>query len=94
MEARIRFAAFNARTAHEPNGKITWISPDQTQMAETGEPYFKIRLQLNDGERQRLGEKTEPGMPADVMMTSEARSVSSYLTRPMTDQFNRVFRER
>ena len=94
MEARIRFTAFNFGTTPELNGKVIWISPDQSLMPETNEPYFKVRLQLDAGEQQRLEEKIEPGMPVEIMMTSEARSVISYLVKPMTDQINRVFRER
>lgn len=95
MGARVRFTAFNTRNTPELLGTVTWVSPDQTIVSENQEPYFKIRVALNDGEIKRLNEKIiKPGMPAEVMITSEERSVISYLVKPFTDQLNRAFRER
>jgi HlyD family secretion protein len=95
MEARIRFPAFNTRNTPELLGKVTWVSPDQTIVSEKQEPFFKIRVVLNAGEAKRLTDKTiKPGMPAEVMITSEERTVISYLVKPLADQLNRAFRER
>lgn len=95
MTARIRFTAFNTRNTPELLGKVTWVSPDQTIISETQEPFFKIRVVLNEDEEKRLKDKKiKPGMPAEVMITSEERSVMSYLIKPFSDQLNRAFRER
>ena len=95
MLARIRFTAFNTRNTPELLGKVTWVSPDQTIVSETQEPFFKIRVVLNKDEEKRLKDKKiKPGMPAEVMITSEQRTVMSFLVKPLTDQLNRAFRER
>lgn len=95
MNARIRFTAFNTRNTPELLGKVTWVSPDQTLVPETQESFFKIRVVLNEHEEKRLEDKSiKPGMPAEVMITSDERTVMSYLIRPFSDQLNRAFRER
>lgn len=52
-------------------------------------------MKLADGEAARLdGNVMLPGMEAEVLFTSKQRSVISYLSKPLTDQFARAFRER
>ena len=43
---------------------------------------------------QLNGMKLVPGMPAEVFVSTQERTVVSYLTKPFTDQMNRAFRER
>ena len=53
-----------------------------------------MRITLSDGEMTRLdGLDIVASMPAEVMMTARPRTVNSYLMKPMTDQFNRAFRD-
>lgn len=95
MGARVRFTAFNSRNTPELLARVSWVSPDQTVISENQEPFYKIRIVLAPGEIERLdGKKIEPGMPAEVMITSEERTVISYLLKPLSDQINRAFRER
>jgi HlyD family secretion protein len=54
-----------------------------------------VRIKLSDGEMTRLdGLDIVAGMPAEEMMTARPRAVLSYLMKPMTDQFNRAFRDK
>ena len=48
-----------------------------------------------DGERNRLPDGLElaPGMPVEVYIRTEERSLVSYLAKPMTDFFQRAMRE-
>ena len=45
-------------------------------------------------EDQRGLLKLIPGMPVEVFITTGERTALSYLVKPVTDQFNRAFRER
>ncbi len=63
-------------------------------VSENQEPFFKVRVMLNEGEAERLtGQGILPGMQAEVMMTSGARTVMSYFLKPVTDQLHRALRE-
>ena len=94
QEAIITFSAFNQRTTPQLHGKVKQISPDLSQDEQTGAFYFNARLELNDGEAERLGDLyLVPGMPAEVFITTGDRTVISYLVKPLTDQLRRTFRE-
>ena len=93
--ALIRFAAFNQRTTPEINAKLIRIAADLSRDQQTGETYFTARLEIPEEELKRLGDKKlVPGMPADVQIRTEDRTVLSYLLKPLQDQFSHAFRER
>lgn len=93
--ARIRFPAFNSRTTPTLDATIRSISADQSLNEQTGETYYTVRLILDESESERLdqGDTILAGMPAEVMITSEERTVLSYLMKPLGDQVTRAFRE-
>ena len=39
------------------------------------------------------GKVLQPGMPAEVLIETDRRSVLSYLVKPLADQIARAFRE-
>ncbi|HEV7319651.1 MAG TPA: HlyD family type I secretion periplasmic adaptor subunit, partial [Ensifer sp.] len=48
-----------------------------------------------EGDLAVLGDrKLLPGMPVEVMITTEERTALSFLTKPFTDHASRVFNER
>ena len=93
--ALIRLAAFNQRTTPELSAKVLRIAADLSRDPQTGETYFSARLEIPDDELKKLGDKKlVPGMPADVQIRTEDRTVLSYLMKPLNDQFQQAFRER
>jgi HlyD family secretion protein len=94
MTARVRFSAFNQRTTPELVGHVETIGSDQATDDKSASPYYVVRVALDDTELSRLGTLVvTPGMPAEIMMTSAPRTVLSYLLKPVSDQFERAFRE-
>ena len=93
--ALVRFSAFNQRTTPELNGEVKRISADLTRDPQTGLTYYTIRVGLPPGEIKRLGDlQLLAGMPVECFMKTDDRTMISYLMKPLTDQFNRTFRER
>ncbi len=93
--ALIRLAAFNQRTTPELSAKLIRIAADLTRDQQTGESYFSARLEIPEDQLKLLGDKKlVPGMPADVQIRTEDRTVLSYLLKPLNDQFSKAFRER
>ena len=91
----MRFSAFDQRTTPEVNGKISRISADVSPDQRTGQNYYTARVSIGPEEISRLGTaKLLPGMPAEVFAKTYDRSVLSYLTKPLSDQVARAFRER
>ena len=94
QEARVRFSAFNQRTTPEIFGEVSSISPNSIVDEATGLPFYRVYLTIPQSEISRLGNKDLlPGMPIEGLLQTEPRTVISYLTKPLTDQFQRAFRE-
>ena len=94
--ATIRFPSFNQRTTPVVNGKITKRSAAHIVDKASGVPYFTVTVEVSATELASLGEgkKLIPGMQAEVYLETEQRTVLSYLIKPLTDNFERAFRER
>ena len=90
----LRFAAFNMRTAPELNGRVVQVSADAFTDENTGASFYRAEIVLNPGEIQRLpGLTLLPGMPVEAFIRTADRTPMAYLLRPLTDYFNRAFRE-
>lgn len=94
MPTRVRFTAFSQRTTPELSGRVATIASDQSTDGDHQPPYYAVRIELVANELARLGGlEIKPGMPAEVMMTAQSRTVLSYFLKPITDQFTRAFRD-
>ncbi len=93
--ARLRFSSFNQRTTPEINGVVTFIAPATSGDAATGERFFQGHIAISADELAKLGDSPLlPGMPVEVFVQTDERTVASYLAKPVMDQFQRAFRER
>lgn len=93
--AFIRFPAFNARVTPKLDGRVSFVSPAQI-VDQQGRSYFTAQVEVSATELGKLGAGHElvPGMPAEVYIETGARSMWSYLVKPLTDSIFRSFRER
>ncbi|MEM7425392.1 MAG: HlyD family type I secretion periplasmic adaptor subunit, partial [Pseudomonadota bacterium] len=90
----VRFPAFNARITPELNAIVDGVSADLTSENPQEPPYYAVRVRLSEEELAKLGDQQlKPGMPAEAYIQTSARTVLSYLLRPLTDQIMRTFRE-
>src|SRR3954463_3507098 len=95
QRAVLRFSAFNQRTTPELNGGVSVVSADISADQKTGASFYTVRIAIPAEELARLnGLKLVPGMPVESFIQTEARTVLSYLTKPLTDQALKAFRER
>ncbi|RAI23954.1 HlyD family type I secretion periplasmic adaptor subunit [Rhodoblastus acidophilus] len=94
QNAQARFPAFNQRTTPELSGQVVFVSPDAARDPQ-GVTFYQVRIALSHEEIERLGGlKLVPGMPVEVLVSTESRTMLSYLFKPISDQLTRVFRER
>lgn len=95
QRAILRFSALNQRTTPEIEGSVAMISADVTTDPKTGQAYYTTRVAVQDDQLARLGDvKVAPGMPVEVFVQTQARTVLSYVTKPFADQVARAFREK
>jgi HlyD family secretion protein len=91
----LRFSAFNQRTTPELNGTVQRIAADTSNDQRTGQSYYVVRIDIDDGEIARLGAvKLTPGMPVEAFIQTGERTLVAYLVKPLHDQLMRSFREK
>lgn len=91
----LRFSALDARTTPELFGTVQTVSADAFQDDNSPISYYRVEIQLNDGEQDRLPQGTIliPGMPVEAFIQTSDRSPIEYLVKPLSDYFARAFRE-
>jgi HlyD family secretion protein len=96
--ARVRLTAFNRTTTPEMKARVAMVSPASARdPTNNGQEHYIAHVNLlptEDAIAQLNGMKLVPGMPAEVFVSTQERTVVSYLLKPFTDQMNRAFRER
>lgn len=93
--ARVRLSAFDQRTTPEVAGVIEVVPADVSRDAQSGAPYYNLRITLSAGDSRRIGGlQLHPGMPAEVFLETTSRTILGYLFKPLADQMRRMFRER
>lgn len=93
QDAILRFPVFDARTTPELAGRVAQVSADAFVDETTGVSFYEAEIVLNEGEIDRLEETLLPGMPVEAYIRTADRTPLAYLLRPLTDYFNRAFRE-
>jgi HlyD family type I secretion membrane fusion protein len=91
--ARMRFSSFNRNTTPEIAGEVVHISPSVTRDPATGMTHYVGEIAFKAQDVQLGEQQLMPGMPVEVFISTDQRTPLSYLVKPLSDQFNRAFRE-
>ena len=92
--AQIRFPGLDHRTTPNLSANVRTVAADQTVDEHSNQSYYRIRLQIPQDEMRKLaGQALVPGMPVEAFVTTEDRTVLSYLTKPIVDQIAHAMRE-
>lgn len=94
QEVALRFAAFDSRTTPELFGQVRQISADALTDEASRSAYYRAEIVLDEGEMAKLGGRAIiPGMPVEVFIRTGERTPLAYLLKPLSEYFNRAFRE-
>ena len=92
----IRFSAFDTKNTDVLEGIVMQVSADSI-LADNGmPPYYEAKIELTKQGRIDLKSyafKLVAGMPAEVMIQLEERTVFEYMIKPLKDMFSRAFNE-
>jgi HlyD family secretion protein len=72
---------------------VTRVSADAVKDDRVQEPYYVVRLRFARSDALKTLDLL-PGMPVEVFIRTESRSMMSYLVKPLRDQVEHAFRER
>ncbi|OSQ49117.1 HlyD family type I secretion periplasmic adaptor subunit [Thalassospira alkalitolerans] len=93
LEVNIRVTAFSQRWFAPVKGVVADISPDRLTDPE-GRPYFQAMIEIDaESMAEHEGMILSPGMAAQLEIVTGARTILAYLFAPITDSFERAFRE-
>ncbi|HRD74747.1 MAG TPA: HlyD family type I secretion periplasmic adaptor subunit [Hyphomicrobiaceae bacterium] len=94
LKASIRFPASSFKTTPRLEATVMLVSAAQIT-DQQGRSYFTVQLELSAAELKKLpaGHGLIPGMPAEVYIETERRSILSYFVKPLTDALARTFKE-
>jgi multidrug efflux pump subunit AcrA (membrane-fusion protein) len=92
--ARVRLAAFDARTTPLLPGRVTFVSPDRVTDADSGESWFTATVEVDAAALEHHPDiQLKAGMPAELFVTTSDRTLFDYLVSPITVFTNRAMRE-
>ena len=81
-------------TSSRVTGEVVYVSADILTDPEIEEAYFIARTKISAEELVRLdGLEITPGMPAQVMIIGDERTLLEYLSDPIRQSLRRAFRE-
>lgn len=95
MSADIVLTAYPRRTTPRLTGRVTRISADIKAGPDDQTPHYAARIVVDAGALARLprGVTLYPGMPAEVMIRADDRTVLHYLIEPVLASFQRSLME-
>lgn len=92
--ASLRFPTFDQRTTPEIPGRVVRLSADTVVDENTGSVFYEAILVPVDGALEGLPDLVLlPGMPVEAFLKTRDRTPLSYLIQPLSNYFNRAFRE-
>ena len=94
LPARVRLTAFNQRDAVPVDGRVVSVSADNLIDERTSEAYYLARVKLDKDPSEIMeGVSLYPGMQAEVMIVTGARTPLEYILAPFTRSVDRALRE-
>lgn len=92
--AHLRFTALDMRTTPELQGTVTRVGADRTVDRPGNTMYYSVTVSIPDRELRKLGgARLSVGMPVEVFIQTQHRTILEYIIRPLSDQFQRALRE-
>lgn len=89
-KAEVRFSSFNSRTTPVIAAEVVSVSVDRLVNEKDGSAYYLSRVRItDDGEKKLNGLQLLPGMPAEVLITTDQRTLAQYLLQPAKNAFAR-----
>jgi HlyD family secretion protein len=97
--AEVRFSNFSSRQTPVILGKVVSLSPDALTDPNAGgqqqQPYFSAKVMIDySAVPEHVAKKIQPGMEADVMISTGERTALAYFVGPLLNSFAKTFREK
>ena len=94
LPAEVKLLAYKQRRVPAIDGVVVTVSADRMVEERSGIAYYiaRVRMDLSSVPKE-MNIVPYPGMPAEVLISTGPRRAIDYFTSPITDSWNRAFRE-
>lgn len=95
QDTKVQLAAFQRESTPPVNAKVTYVSPDLvSEQTGTGTiSYYEARVAVDAGDLAAKNAYLSPGMPVSCYITTDKRTVISYLLDPLLRNIDTALRE-
>jgi HlyD family type I secretion membrane fusion protein len=95
QETKVELSAFQRKSTPPVRGKVTYISPDLiNQETPNGPiPYYEAHVEVDKDDLTAKNAYLSPGMPVVCYITTDKRTVISYLLGPLLKNVDQAMRE-
>jgi len=94
LKAKVRLSAYSIRSTAPVTGEVIYVAADRIPENNEGKSGYRIKIKLDDAELEALTHiSLYPGMPTEVLILLEDRTLWDYFTAPLFTSYYRAFRE-
>lgn len=95
LQAQVHLSAYSQRVLPRIEGIVRHVSADSLRDEQTSMFYYLARVEVDRAKLAELGADIHlvSGMPAEVLIVTEQRTLLGYLFQPFRDIFRRSLRE-
>jgi HlyD family secretion protein/epimerase transport system membrane fusion protein len=93
LAAQLRFPAFAQDSTPTIRGEVLMVSADRLVDERSDVPYYLVHVAVPEEEGRKLGDdELVPGMPVEVILPKQERTLADYMLGPIEDTFVAAFR--
>ena len=94
QDTKVQLAAFQRKTTPPVKGWVIYVSPDLVQVENPNQqPYYEAQVEVDPQDLSDKGAYLTPGMPVTCYITTDERTVISYLLGPLLKNIDTAMRE-
>lgn len=93
LSAEVSLLPYNQRRVPRLHGTVTHVSADRVLDKRTDQPFYAVKVRVEDPRASAIGIRIVPGMPSQVFVKTGLGTVALYALRPLLDSFDNAFRE-
>ena len=94
QKSNVILRPFNPRRMQSIQGIVSYISPNTIFDEKQRKEFYIAYITIEESQLESLGITPLPGMPAEIVIISDRRTLFQYIYDPIYQSFNRSFREK
>jgi epimerase transport system membrane fusion protein len=94
QDTKVQLAAFQRKSTPPVKGRVIYVSPDLVEVENPRElPYYETQVKVDVADLHDKEAYLTPGMPVTCYITTDERTVISYLLGPLLKNIDTALRE-